>query len=195
MDSRREGEVTDAALVSAARAGDERAFEALLLRHEARVLRLLRLLGVPPDDRDDVAQEVFIRVFRHLGGFRTGRPFTAWIYRITVNAAHDQRNHARRVGRREQPWEPAHAESPDRRRGAEELIDLERRRQRLERTLERLSERERAVFVLCQLEELATREVARSLGISTITVRRHLSRARARLQEILGPEGKKVSCG
>ena len=56
----------DEALVVAAREGDERSFELLLTRHEGRVLRVLRLLGIDENDREDVAQEVFVRVFRHL---------------------------------------------------------------------------------------------------------------------------------
>ena len=192
---RRESELTDGALVSAVRAGDERAFEALLLRHEGRVMRLLRLLGVPGADREDVAQEVFLRVFRHLAGFRRGRPFAAWIYRITVNAAHDYRERAGRRLRREGPWDPAFDESPDGRPGAREQLDLEDSRRRLERAVARLSERERTVFVLCQLEELATRDVAQALGINAITVRRHLSRARERVQAILTEEDEKLSAG
>jgi RNA polymerase sigma-70 factor (ECF subfamily) len=192
---RRESEVTDGALVSAARRGDTQAFEALLLRHEGRVLRLLRLFGIPAADREDVAQEVFVRVFRHLRGFRPGRSFTGWIYRITVNAAHDYRHDARRRAQREDAWDPAYEASPDGRPGAGELLELEDSRRGLERTLERLSGRERAVFVLCELEELSTREVARALGINAITVRRHLGRARDRLRALLAERQKRPSAG
>jgi len=193
---RPEGEITDGALVRAARGGDDQAFEALLLRHERRVLRLLRLLGVAAADREDVAQDVFVRVFRHLGSFRQGRPFSAWIYRITVNAAHDHRQRTRRLSGLEDAWEEAHEALGDARGSAEALVDRRDSRLRLEAALARLSERERAVFVLCELEELSSREVGRALGIHAITVRRHLGRARARLQSwILEDPAKKSTAG
>lgn len=174
----------DGRLVEAARRGDARAFEQLLERHESRVLRVLALLGVPRDDREDVAQEVFVRVFRHLDRFRAGQPFSGWLYRIAVNASHD---HRRRLRRRREA--PRRGDDPPERRdeapGPHERLDLGDRRRRLEGALAALSERERAVFVLCEIEELPTGQVARALAISSITVRRHLGRARRRLQAIL----------
>jgi RNA polymerase sigma-70 factor (ECF subfamily) len=179
-------ESTDAELVAAAREGDERAFERLLVRHEARVLRVLRLLGVPSQDREDVAQEVFIRVFRHLAGFRPGFAFEGWIYRITVNAAHDHRANSSRRLRGHAEWE-AESRAPRVASGGEagELAVRVDRRRELERALVGLTERERAVFVLCELEGLETRRVALALGITSITVRRHLGRARKRLTRVL----------
>lgn len=173
----------DEALVAAAKEGDSAAFEGLLRNHEAEVLRIVRLLGVPPADREDVAQEVFVRVFRHLDSYRPGRSFGGWLYRITVNACHDHRRRAARRGREMDAVE--HPEAVDGRPGPEELAGGSESRGLLEGALTALSERERAVFVLCEMEELPTREVARALQISSITVRRHLSRARRRLQELL----------
>ncbi len=161
------------------------ALDELLTRHEARVLRLLRLLGVPAADREDVAQEIFVRVFRHLAGFHRGERFRAWLHRITVNASHDYRRRAARRRGREAGWDEATEPAATPRDGPAESLERSDRRRALERALGALSERERAVFVLCEMEGLATGEVARSLGISSITVRRHLGRARRRLQKIL----------
>jgi RNA polymerase sigma-70 factor (ECF subfamily) len=166
--------------VAAAQEGDVRAFEALLSAHESKVLRVLRYLGVPASDREDVAQEVFVRVFRHLGGFRRGRPFGAWVYRITVNAAHDWRLRCG-AAPEEVPW----TEDAGRIPGSGPDPDLARR---LLAGLAGLSERERAVFVLRELEGLETSEVARALGITSITVRRHLGLARDRLRRLLDEE-------
>ena len=181
---------TDEALVAEARHGDQKAFAQLLERHEGRVLRVLRLLGVPADDREDVAQEVFVRVFRHLGRFRPGLSFSGWVYRITVNLAHDHRRGSARRTRGEAVWREAAGHPTAGPTAAAELETADRRR-RLETLLLGLSERERAVFVLCELEEQETRQVARALGISSITVRRHLGRARARLQSLVREVGKK----
>ena len=179
----------DDELVRAARDGDAAALERLLRRHEGTVLRVLRLLGVDAGDREDVAQEVLVRVFRYLDRYRPGRSFSAWVYRITVNAAHDFRVRQQRHRREER----ALRSELEREEGSGPAAESEggRRalRQLLESALSVLSERERAVFVLRELEGLSTHEVARSLGISGITVRRHLGRARSRLQRRLGGAG------
>jgi len=166
--------------------GNQRAFEALLRRHESRVLRVLRLLGVPPEDREDVAQEVFVRVFRFLRGFKSGNPFAGWVYRIAVNAVHDYRGRLGRRRRDEAEWIPGLEDvAADPSRPERRDLDMDLRR-RLEFALNVLSERERAVFVLREMEGLSTREVARLLGITGVTVRRHLGRARRSLQRALG---------
>ena len=190
MTSRNEREPSDRALVEAARDGQVRALEQLLDRHQTRVLRIVRFLGVPAQDREDVAQEVFVRVFRHLRGFRAGQEFGAWLYRITVNASHDYRSRRGRVARGEAPWSEG-AEQEDPGPGPAEGARQAELRQALERSLETLSERERTIFVLREIEGLESREVAGALGITTITVRRHLSRARRRLRALLGEEPQK----
>jgi len=127
---------------------------------------------------------VFVRAFRHLGGYRSSLPFGGWIYRIAVNASHD---HRRRLGRRREvaSWDPAADARVDQGEGPGERVERHEERRRLEGALSALTERERAVFVLCEMEGLPSREVARSMAISSITVRRHLGRARRRLREVL----------
>jgi RNA polymerase sigma-70 factor (ECF subfamily) len=183
---------SDEDLIAGAKRGQVRAFEALLDRHQAKVLRIARLLGVTATDRDDVAQDVFVRVFRHLDGFRPGGDFSGWIYRVTVNVVHDHRKRARRTAWREgalddapEPAVETGAADPHR---MVESRDLARE---LEAALADLSERERAVFVLRELEGLETAAVARALGVTRITVRRHLGLARRRLRALLSVHEKK----
>ena len=175
----------DALLVAAAQDGDVRALEKLLLRHESKVLRLLRFLGIPPRDREDVAQEIFLRVFRHLAGIDRRKPFAAWLYRVTVNAAQDYRKDSGRSARVEQPMGEGF-DAADDARGPEDLAGDNGLRRRLERALQGLSERERAVFILKEIEGLETREIAAAQGLTRITVRRHLGLARTRLKLLLG---------
>lgn len=175
----------DDKLVAEAMGGSVRALETLLVSHQGKVLRILRLLGIPLQDREDVAQEIFIRVFRHLNGFKSGQPFSGWLYRVTVNAAHDYRVRAGRRMRQEVPWEKGLEDSPDREAHPDEAMGQADMRARLEDALVELSDRERAVFVLRELEGLETVEVAKVLGITRITVRRHLGLARRRLRDAL----------
>ncbi|HEX4825673.1 MAG TPA: RNA polymerase sigma factor [Candidatus Polarisedimenticolaceae bacterium] len=175
-------DASEASLIEAARAGDARAFEALLRRHEARVLRVLRLLGVPVSDREDVAQNVFLRLFRGLDGFQKGRPFASWVYKVSANAALDWRGQSDQKRREEAPWDDAVEETAPASLSAADRLDLARR---LEGALETLTERERAVFVLIEMEGLDRDEAARVLGITAITIRRHLGLAKDRLRQAL----------
>lgn len=184
-------QLTDEDLARAAQRGEVRALEALLDRHQAKVLRVLGFLGVPAQDREDVAQDVFLRVFRHLGGYRPRQAFGAWLYRVTVNAAHDYRTRRGRKAAGESGWQPELEAAPDSRPGPMEAVGRQELRQALEEAMQTLTERERSVFVLRELEGLETSEVARSLGISAITVRRHLFRARRRLRAALGDRSEK----
>jgi RNA polymerase sigma-70 factor (ECF subfamily) len=181
---------TDESLVARAREGDRSALDLLLRRNEVRVLRVLRLMGVPEADREDVAQDVFLRVFQHLSGFRAGQAFGGWIYRIAVNASHDYRGRIARRNRDESQWvdglEDAPSTAPDPTQEAESKGEW----RRLEVALQSLSPRERAVFILCEMEELNTRQVAKALQITSITVRRHLGRARKHLQRVLKDQKK-----
>src|SRR6266853_5492294 len=78
-----------AVLVARARAGDEVAFERIMLATEQRVVSIAwRMLG-NRDDARDAAQDVYLRVFKYLARFRAGEDFRAWLYRITINVCHD----------------------------------------------------------------------------------------------------------
>src|SRR5712692_7176039 len=85
------GECADyfAGVVARARAGDEIAFERIMLATEQRVVSIAwRMLG-NRDDARDAAQDVYLRVFKYLARFRAGEDFRAWLYRITINVCHD----------------------------------------------------------------------------------------------------------
>jgi len=178
-------DTSEPSLIEAARGGDARAFEELLRRHEARVFRVLRLLGVSTSDREDVAQNVFLRIFRGLDGFRAGHSFSSWVYKIAANAALDWRGRSDQQRREEAPWDEAVEQAPP--PPSSGGLDLARR---LEAALETLSDRERAVFVLVEMEGLERDDVARALGISGITVRRHLGLAKERLRGSLSEKNQ-----
>lgn len=175
-----EDETPEQSLIEAARGGNARAFEELLRRHEARVFRVLRLLGVPVSDREDVAQNVFLRIFRGLDGFKPGRPFSSWVYKISANAALDWRGQSDKQRREEAPWDDTIEETTA--APGTGNLDLARR---LEAALETLSYRERSVFVLIEMEGIDRADAARALGINGITIRRHLGRAKERLRQVL----------
>jgi RNA polymerase sigma-70 factor (ECF subfamily) len=167
----------DDCALQAAKAGDLAAFEQVMRRHERLVLgTALRLLG-NLEDAQDVAQEVFWKLYRNLKKVEATGNFTGWLYRVTVNLCHDQRK--RRPQTEELADVAACSADPH-----QELTESERRRV-LEMSLRMLPAKERAALVLRDLEGLPTSEVARVLGSSEATVRSQVSKARLKVKDFV----------
>lgn len=171
-----------ARLAARAAGGDLGAFDELMVLTERRVVAIAwRMLG-NADDARDAAQEVYLRVFRSLGRYRPEEPFMAWVYRITVNVCHDVGRRRRRYESRHEPiGEEADAGPVSHDDVEGRVLDVQRR-ELVARALETLPERERAAFVLRDLEGLTTDEVAEVLGTRPVTVRSQVSIARAKIK-------------
>ncbi len=171
----------DEALAARAAAGEEPAFEQLVVRYQARVYRLACRLTGSEGDAKDVLQETFLAVHRGLPAFRADSRFSTWLYRIATNAALMQRR-----ARARRPTESLEAFLPrfdaDGRHAAEpaDLLAASRADERLDRKLlaekaraglDRLPDIYRDAFVLRDLEEMSTSEVAELLGIDPAAVR------------------------
>jgi RNA polymerase sigma-70 factor, ECF subfamily len=178
---------TDEALAARAAAGDDTAFESLVARYQHRVFRLAcRLAG--ETDAPDVLQDTFLQVYRHLPAFRGDSRFSTWLYRIATNAGLMHRR-----ARRRRPAESLDAflprfdadgtlqQTPEALRMAsrvDELLDRQTLADRAHAAIERLPDLYREAFVLRDLEELSTADVAQVLGVSPATVRQRVHRAR-----------------
>ena len=170
-------------LIRESQAGDLRAFERLVLEKRNQVFRIARHVLGDDEEAKDVAQLVFIRLWETIGRFQEGGSFNAWLHRITVNLALDflrKRRSRERPGMMEadgmdrlataagasgEPLEPGEIQS---------IFRLLSRR---------LTPRQRAVFVLREIEELSTEEVSEILGMRVSTVRNHVHAARKILQD------------
>jgi RNA polymerase sigma-70 factor (ECF subfamily) len=171
------------ALVARARAGSREAFDELICLFEARVMKTALCLTRHTADAEDVAQEVYIKIFRFLGSYREEEKLEHWVYRITVNAFRDWR-------RRRRLWLPlSHVAAAFQPRDA--VVDREIRSRLLD-SLDRLSDREREVFVLIEIEEVETAEVAEILGCKPSTVRGYLHSAREKLRGRLRELGQRT---
>jgi RNA polymerase sigma-70 factor, ECF subfamily len=160
-----------------AKASDLAAFEPLMRQHERLVLvTAFRLLG-NREDAQDVAQEVFLRLYRNLPKMKAEENVPGWLYRVTVNLCRDQQR--RRPATVELPDLPAPVPGPHQR-----LAEAERRRA-LEMSLRLLPAKERAALVLRDLEGLTSSEVARVLGSSEATVRSQISKARVKVKDFV----------
>ena len=173
----------EAELIQAAAAGDTDAFERLVDLKRRLVLRAaFRILG-NLEDAHDVAQTVFLTLWRSLGRYDQNRRFDTWLYKVTVNAAIDM---ARKAGPRgvlqplpDEARGGAFATAPE----AEKKLNRAELQEVFLRLSDGLPERQRAAFVLRELQGLPTAQVAEILDVTESTVRNHLLQARRVLRE------------
>ncbi len=183
MVSRQSSGLPDAILIEKARLGDTAAFEALVRRHyRAAFAVALAVLGNRMD-AEDVTQDAFLRALERLDELRQAERFAAWLLQIVRNRARNF--HSYRRVRAAQPLDTVEAASPDRADGELERGKL---RDQLESALAELSEVQRQVVLLHDLEGWRHREIGDSLGISEGMSRQHLFYARRALRASLGGE-------
>jgi len=176
-------EATDYELAQRASSGDMPSFEQLYARHSRRVYSLCLRMTANTAEAEDLAQEVFIQLFRKIGSFRGESQFTTWLHRLTVNQV---LMHFRRKGvRLEQTTEDGEApvqvvrgtEDPSRMPVVDRIA--------LERAVEGLPPGYRAVFILHDVEGHEHEEIARMLGCSVGTSKSQLHKARMKLRTLL----------
>jgi RNA polymerase sigma-70 factor, ECF subfamily len=188
-------EPSEETLAARAAAGDDHAFERIVGRYQARVFRLACRL-TSDTDASDVLQDTFLQVYRHLPSFRGESQFGTWLYCITTSAA---LMHRRAGGRRRteslEEFLPRfdargiHVSTPAQFQvasRADELLDRQFLAERAREAIARLPDLYREAFVLRDLEELSTADVAKALGIEPATVRQRVHRARLMLRGYLG---------
>lgn len=186
------GGETDARLVRRARDGDRSAFEVLVRRYLKTAYAVALAELADPRDAEDAVQDSFIAALERLEDCRDPAAFAGWLRRIV-------RNRARSVRRRERVRETDELESVGDRATSwhDPARDLERSelRRRLERALEGLTDVQRHVVLMHDLEGYRHREIAVDLDIPEGTVRSHLFFARRALREQLGDAGQKGAPG
>lgn len=173
---------SDAALITRVIAGDDRnAFGELVRRYQSRVRSLLmKLTAGNRDEADDLAQETFIRAFRHLRKFKGDAAFGTWLYRIAYNQFLSSKQGEDRIEYREEiektePIEPQAA-------SARILSRID-----VERVMECLTSVERAALTLSYGQEMTHDEIAKTLQCPLGTIKTHINRARAKMAQRLAP--------
>jgi len=185
---------SDEALAARAAGGDDHAFEALVRRYQRRVFGLACRL-TSETDAPDVLQETFLQLHRHLPSFRGDARFGTWLYRIATNAAlMHRRAQARRPTESLDAFLPRfdshgeHVGTPEALQvaaRADEILDRKVLVERAQEALARLPDLYRDAFVLRDLEELSTAEVAQVLGLDPAAVRQRVHRARLMMRGFL----------
>jgi len=186
--SSKTNEVSDRDLVTRCQAGHDRAFESLVIRHQARAVNVAWQLLGNREDALEVAQDAFVRVYQSLDGFRGDCEFTTWLYRIVVNLAHNKHRWWRRRGRAETETMEGDRQfvAPTVPPDAAALQNEFNRR--LSAQIAALPAAFRAVLVLRNVEGLSYEEIAAVLECSQGTVKSRIARARETLREIMNHE-------
>ncbi len=181
---------TDKELVRAAQEGDQTSFRELVTRYEGKVYRLALKMVRDAQDAEDVLQETFINVYRHLDTFRGDSEFSTWIFRIATNTSL-MKLRARRPtvslddGSSDTEEEVFPRELADWSGAPEEMLLNSEIRAQMDVALAQLPETLRSVFVLRDVQGLSIEETARVLDISIPNVKTRLHRARFALREKL----------
>jgi RNA polymerase sigma-70 factor (ECF subfamily) len=187
----------DAALVAECQNGDPAAFEELVRRYKDRVYNVVyRFLG-NHEDAQDVAQEVFVRAYQGMRGFRGSARLYTWLYSIAGNLARNKLRDAGRKGRnRGASLEALQAKAPDVAQRAVRsdatplsLAQSKELEEILQAALEELPEHYRLTFVMRTFDNLSYDEIAESMGCPKGTVKSRLNQARMLLRERLKDSG------
>lgn len=180
----RESYALDAQLAALAAAGDDNAFTTLVTRFHHAVFRWSLIFADDPDEAEDIAQEVFVRVHRQIGDYRSDGPLEGWIYRITRRAAAQLRRTRRRRSRLAltpgaRPLRDVYTTDPGGR------VDRQRAATVIRELFADLPRRQREVFDLIDLQGLSPVEAAERMGMKPVTVRAHLFKARKAIRDSL----------
>jgi RNA polymerase sigma-70 factor (ECF subfamily) len=185
----------DAELVTTFLKGTERAFDILVERYQARLLNFIYRTVGDRERAEDLVQEVFVRVYRHLGRFDRSKKFSTWIYTIASNLAKNElRNRSRNPlvffqsltkgfsGEEERP-----VEFEDNRMRPDDLYRKRHLREVVETSVARLPVHHREVFVLRELEGKSYEEIAEITRCNLGTVKSRLNRARTAFAALVAP--------
>jgi RNA polymerase sigma-70 factor, ECF subfamily len=183
---RKAGAPDDRELVRLSQKGDKEAFEELVRRHQNRVFAVARGILKRQEDVEDVSQQVFVKAFFALKKFDQRSALSTWLYKITVNECWDllrkrkvrplvyEADFSEEQSRLYQASENRGADGPD-------VVTRLDAKQRVERLLSFLEERDRGMLILKEVEGFAIEEIAELFDLNTNTVKVRLFRARQRI--------------
>jgi RNA polymerase sigma-70 factor (ECF subfamily) len=181
----------DMALVQASRGGDVAAFEQLVKRYDAKLLRIAHKVTQSPEDAEEAVQEAFFKAYQKLDQFQEHAKFSTWLIRITLNESLTKLRKQRAILKQlvdndvdadseRRPFDVADwAPNPEMLYRASEFREI------LITSLQRLSPALKVVFVLRDIEEHSLRETSEILNLTETAVKTRLSRARLQLREEL----------
>jgi RNA polymerase sigma-70 factor (ECF subfamily) len=181
-------ERTEAELITAVLKGDAASFEPLVQKYSPRVFATARRYARRESEVEDIVQEVWLKAFQKLNGFRGEAPFEHWLMRLAVRTCYDflrghQRNREAAFSELSEPetdWLEHFVSQPE---AASE--NAEAARQLVERLLNQLSPAARLIITLLEIEERSVKEISQLTGWSVPLVKVRAFRARAEMRKLL----------
>ena len=183
----------DLALVDKARSGDEKAFATLVNKYQSQIYNFAYRYCNDRQEAEDLAQEVFIKAYRNLAGFRGDAKFRTWLYQITKNQAINRvRMLSRRLKLRFSGYANSDGDDPiDRveceRPGQQDIIEGREEQKVVQRAILRLNPTFRVALILRDIEDLSYEEISTILELPEGTVKSRIHRARSELKKLLMP--------
>jgi RNA polymerase sigma-70 factor (ECF subfamily) len=187
-------EQSDNELISRAQNGEVAAFEQLVRRYDRMVLGIANRFAHNAEDAQDIYQDVFLKVYRGIGGFQFKSQFSTWLYRVVTNVCLSHQKKSRRAQRMSSLEEmtengrvipiaaaAADRQSPDRLYRDVEIAD------RVKSAVAELPDQQRLVFVLKHFEQLKISEIAATMSCAEGTVKKYLFLATRKLRAQLRP--------
>lgn len=180
------GQPNDDQLIRRTQEGDIQAFDILVRRYQKKIYFAAYRMVKSHDAADDIAQETFINAYTAIKSFKIGHSLYTWLYRICMNLSINYLKRQKFVvpeSRFEEETSPLEREST----GADpmELLEAKELGQKIEKAVDSLPPKYKAVLVLRLFEDLSYEDIAKTLKISVGTVMSRLFRARERMQEML----------
>ncbi|MCA1756227.1 MAG: sigma-70 family RNA polymerase sigma factor [Bacteroidales bacterium] len=178
----------DRLLVDAVKSGNKDSFALLVAKYRESVIRICRGYVGSYEDAEDLAQEVFVELFRSISKFRGDSRFSTWLYRLAVNKSlnylryHKKRFRVYRSS--ESAGEESLINSPGEAESDAPVVESDHRRA-LREALDKLPENQRTAFILNKYEELPYNDVAAVMATTLSTVESLIFRARQNLQKYL----------
>ncbi len=180
----------EARLIQRLQAGESSAFRELVETHKQRVFALAFDLSNNVQDAEDLSQEAFIKVFRGIGNFRGEAQLSSWLYRIVVNLALNRRR--KKALSEMELWENFEGDEQHQAQTShaaefnpEQMTEAEFMRAHLRKALAKLSEQQRAIFVLRHDNDMPLQQISAALKLSEGTVKSQLFRALRKMQKHL----------
>ena len=185
--------MSDEELVKKVKNGDVDAFEQIITKYEKKIFGLIYNMLRNENEIEDVAQEVFIKVYKNLDKFHGDSSLYTWIYKIATNLCLDQIKKRKEVIYIDEKLQLDDGEVefqiPSDEKLQDEIYEQKELKQKLESCIDKLPEKQKAMIVLRDIKGLSYDEIAEILDLKLGTVKSQINRARLKLKELLEKDG------
>lgn len=180
-------------LIRQAKSGNLKAYEEIIGLYEKKVFSTIYYMIKNDNEVEDIAQEVFIKIYKNLGNFKEESSLYTWIYRITVNVCIDELKKRKKVVYLDEKIDTKDGEVelqlPDDSKSPTDIAEDNDLKDKLEKCIKKLPESQRMMIILRDIKGFTYMEIAEIMKMNLGTVKSKINRARASLKELLEEDG------